>query len=111
MNNLPILALVITLGLTASGTWILPAISLHYALVQESFLHETARTIIESNRTQQREIIPQLETLKIPSIKIREVDSTVRGDYLIYQINFEQTGLFIQETNPTKKLEIVTDLV
>ncbi|MDD9898089.1 MAG: hypothetical protein OXU45_03720 [Candidatus Melainabacteria bacterium] len=111
MHNQVVLGFVTLLAFIIMGGWVLPAISLHHALAQQTILHETARSIIENNRTQQSGVVAQLKDLEIPGIKLGEVSSNEQGDYLIYQINFEHTALFIDEDKPKKKMEIVADLI
>lgn len=117
MHSLPSLAFVALLGLTLTVTWILPLVNLHLALNQEKFLQETAQGLIDSNRLTRTDTVASLEQISIPGIQVNGVQALEQGDYVIYQLDFNHTGLFANEFLSRDSLErhktisILSDLI
>mgnify|MGYP005636163163 CR=1 FL=1 len=117
MQSLPSLAFVALLGLSLSVTWILPLINLHLALNQEKLLQETAQGLIDSNRLTRTNTSSALAGIVIPGIQLSDVKALEQGDYVIYQLDFNHTGLFANEflqrdsLERQKTISILSDLI
>ncbi len=115
MQILPYLLLLTFSTILLMVQWVLPMLNLHIALNQENLLIERAQKIVDAERLNPSNILNGLQDLAINGIKINQISEENQGDYIIYQINFNHTGLFAnkflkqEQLGRSKTLTLISD--
>jgi hypothetical protein len=104
MQSLASLVFLVLTTMMLMVQWILPMLNLHIALSQETLLSERAQRIVDAGRLSAANTASDLQELIINGININQVSQELRGDYIIYQLQFSHRGLF------TNKFLSKTDL-